>query len=128
MLPADVGDDPEIRLEAAVRGFLAMVVGTEAAAAHHAPTVAGRRHHDARSCPCATVAPSGGSPRPWPRSSRTGEMLAVRRIAVAVRAAAGIESLVWLVDIAGMPRDEAVEQMVWSAVAILRRASVPEPA
>jgi hypothetical protein len=29
MLPVDIGDDPEERLEAAVRGFLTMVVDTE---------------------------------------------------------------------------------------------------
>ena len=40
----------------------------------------------------------------------------MRRLAVAVRAGAGIECLVWLVDIAGLSQDDAVEQMVWSAV------------
>ena len=29
MLPAEVGNDPEVRIEAAVRGFMAMVVDTE---------------------------------------------------------------------------------------------------
>jgi hypothetical protein len=46
----------------------------------------------------------------------------VRRVAVAVRALAGIEPLVWLVDVARLSREEAVDQMVWSAVAVLRRA------
>jgi AcrR family transcriptional regulator len=46
----------------------------------------------------------------------------VRRLAVAVRAACGIEALVWLTDVAGLARDEAVEQMVWSAGALVRRA------
>ncbi len=46
----------------------------------------------------------------------------VRRLAVAVRAACGIESLVWLTDVAGLDRHEAVEQMVWSALALVRRA------
>ena len=39
-----------------------------------------------------------------------------------MRAVAGIESLVWLTDVAGMTTDEAIEQMVWSALAVLRRA------
>jgi hypothetical protein len=33
----------------------------------------------------------------------------VHRLAVAVRSAVGIESLVWLSDIAGLPRDQASE-------------------
>ena len=37
-------------------------------------------------------------------------------------AAAGIESLVWLVDVAGFSRDEAKAQMRWSAMALLAEA------
>jgi hypothetical protein len=47
----------------------------------------------------------------------------VRRLAIAVRAVSGIESLVWLTDIAGLTREQAVEQMVWSAVALIRRTA-----
>ena len=43
----------------------------------------------------------------------------VRRLAVAVRSATGIESLVWLTDVAGLSREEAVELMRWSARAML---------
>ena len=43
--------------------------------------------------------------------------------AIAVRAVCGIESLVWLTDIAGLTREQAVEQMVWSAVALVRRTA-----
>jgi hypothetical protein len=46
----------------------------------------------------------------------------VRRLAVAIRAACGIETLVWLTDIAGLTRQESIDQMVWSAVALVRRA------
>ena len=46
----------------------------------------------------------------------------VRRLAVAIRAACGIETLVWLTDVAGLSREEAVDQMVWSATALVRRA------
>ena len=45
----------------------------------------------------------------------------VRGLAIAVRAVSGIESLVWLTDVAGLTRQQAVEQMVWSAVAVVRR-------
>ena len=45
-----------------------------------------------------------------------------RRLTLAIRCAVGIEALVWLTDIAGLSRDEAVEQMCWSASALLRSA------
>jgi AcrR family transcriptional regulator len=45
-----------------------------------------------------------------------------RRLVLAIRTAVGIEALVWLTDIAGLSRDEAVELMCWSAQALLRTA------
>jgi AcrR family transcriptional regulator len=44
----------------------------------------------------------------------------IERLVYAIRAAAGIEALVWLCDIAGLSRDEATELMMWSARALLR--------
>lgn len=44
----------------------------------------------------------------------------VMRLVYAIRTAAGIESLVWLCDVAGLSRNEAKEQMIWSAQALLR--------
>jgi hypothetical protein len=46
----------------------------------------------------------------------------VRRLAIAVRSAVGIEALVWLVDIAGLAREDAAELMVSSARAIARES------
>ena len=46
----------------------------------------------------------------------------VHQLAVAVRSAVGIESLVWLTDIAGLSRDQASEVMRWSAQAMLHHA------
>jgi AcrR family transcriptional regulator len=45
---------------------------------------------------------------------------AMRRLVLATRAACGIEALVWLTDIAGLSREEAVEVMRWSAQALFR--------
>ncbi len=47
---------------------------------------------------------------------------AVRRLAIAIRAAIGIEPLVWLIDVAGVSRKEAIEILRSSARAILRAA------
>ena len=46
--------------------------------------------------------------------------LDVRRIAVAVRTATGIEAFLWLVDVAGCSRDEAAEVLRANGRAILR--------
>jgi AcrR family transcriptional regulator len=45
-----------------------------------------------------------------------------RRVAIAIRSATGIESFVWLVDVAGLSRNEAVKTMRWSARALLAAA------
>jgi AcrR family transcriptional regulator len=50
----------------------------------------------------------------------------IRRLAVSIRSAIGIEALVWLVDVAGQSRDEAVKTMRWSARAMLRGALAGE--
>jgi hypothetical protein len=47
---------------------------------------------------------------------------AFNRLVLAVRAAIGIEALVWLTDIGKLSRPEAVATMRWSARALLRAA------
>lgn len=51
----------------------------------------------------------------------------VRALALAVRSAIGIEALVWLTDVAGLTRAEAVASMRWSAQALLRAAVTSGP-
>ena len=46
----------------------------------------------------------------------------IHRLALSVRSAVGIESLVWLTDIAGLDREEAAQLMRTSARALLRQA------
>ncbi|RVX42748.1 TetR family transcriptional regulator [Nonomuraea polychroma] len=52
----------------------------------------------------------------------TNPEIDVHRLAVAIRSASGIEALIWLTDIAGLSREEAVETMSWSAHALLQAA------
>jgi AcrR family transcriptional regulator len=54
------------------------------------------------------------------RSTHPG--IDVRRLAVAIRAATGIESLVWLTDIAAVDRDEYAALARWTARAFLDAA------
>jgi AcrR family transcriptional regulator len=46
----------------------------------------------------------------------------IRRLAVAIRSATGIEALVWLTDVASLSRDDATQLMRWSAQAMLTAA------
>jgi AcrR family transcriptional regulator len=50
------------------------------------------------------------------------------RLAIAIRAATGIESFVWLVDVAGLPRSEAAEMLCQTAQALLANALTIRPA
>jgi hypothetical protein len=45
-----------------------------------------------------------------------------RRLAIAIRSATGIEALVWLTDVAGLDRQQAMEIQRWSARAMVRAA------
>ena len=68
-----------------------------------------------------------GSPRSGAGSAL--QVAKIRRLAIAVRSAAGIESLVWLVDIAALSRADAAGVMLSSARALVRDAlseNVPE--
>jgi len=51
----------------------------------------------------------------------------LRRLVLGIRTAAGIEALVWLTDVAGLSRPEAVETMKASAQALLRDALAASP-
>ena len=75
-------------------------------------------HHE---LPLRRAARSAGSRRRWPRC-RHGSTGRAHRLVIAIRAACGIESLVWLTDVAGLSRREASELMRWSALALLRTA------
>ena len=46
----------------------------------------------------------------------------LHRLAVAIRSAVGIESMVWLTDVAGLSQADAARLMQWSAQALLREA------
>lgn len=51
----------------------------------------------------------------------------VRRLAIAIRSAVGVEALVWLTDVGGLSRDEATALMRWSARCLLQSALVDPP-
>ena len=55
-----------------------------------------------------------------PRTSRAE----VRRLALAIRSAIGIEAFVWLVDVGRLSREDAVKTMRWTARTLLQGALV----
>jgi len=122
LLPDDVGDDPEVRIEAAVRSMMAMVVDTEP----QQRTML-RLSLEADTATRQQLPLRQGRAIGWfsealePIADRLGDD-GVRRLAVAIRAACGIETLVWLTDVAGLTQEQAIDEMVWSSVALVRRA------
>ncbi|MET3705442.1 helix-turn-helix domain-containing protein [Arthrobacter sp. UYEF6] len=51
----------------------------------------------------------------------------IHRLVLAIRSATGIESLVWLTDVGGLSREEAVASMRWTAGALLKQALLDGP-
>jgi AcrR family transcriptional regulator len=121
LLPDGIGQDPEERLVAAVETFVQMVIDTEAqqrtmlrlsleasTQPHQLPLRQGRAiawFEEALS----------------PLLPEIGQD-SVTRLAVAVRSAVGIESLVWLLDVAGLSRADAALLLTSNARALLRDA------
>lgn len=121
LLPPGIGDDPEERLLAAVDAFTRLILETE----QQQRTMlrlslepdAGSRELPLRKGRAIAWFEDALSPL-VPRLSETG----VHRLAVAVRSTVGIESLVWLTDVAGLSREEASVLMRGSARALLAQA------
>ena len=126
LLPPDASEDPEVRLLTTVNAFTQLVLDTEAqqrtmlrlsldpdTLPHELPLRKGRAigwFEDA-------LAPLR------PQLTEPG----IHRLAVAIRSAVGIESLVWLTDVAGLPRDQAMKLMQWTARALLHHALANGP-
>ncbi|WP_103354174.1 TetR/AcrR family transcriptional regulator [Amycolatopsis sp. CA-128772] len=122
LLPADAPADPAARLALVMRAFVEFTLRWE-------PQLRAQLRLSLES----------GAPQPVLRRGRAirwiEEALAplagthpevdVRGLAVAIRSATGIESLVWLTDIGGLDRDRAAAVLAGSAQAILRAALDP---
>ena len=121
LVPHNAGDDPEARLLGAVAAFIEIVVDTE----HQQRTML-RLSLDPETS-SESLPLRQGRAIAWfeealeplrPRLTDTG----IHLLALAVRSAVGIESLVWLTDVAGLTRKEAADRMLWSARALLLQA------
>jgi AcrR family transcriptional regulator len=114
--------DPAARLDEVIRAFTALIVSTELQ----------------QRTMLRLSLESGGSERP-PLPLRQGRAIGwitealeplrerltdagLHKLVLAIRSATGIEALVWLVDIGGLSRAEAVDLMRWSAHGLLESA------
>jgi AcrR family transcriptional regulator len=126
MLPADAPSDPAARLDLVVDAFTTMIVETEA----QQRTMLRLSLEDTTG-PSELPLRQGRAIR-WITEALEG--LADRlsdaesaQLVNAIRATVGVESLVWLVDVAGVSREEAVGLMRWSAQALLQFALTTPP-
>lgn len=128
MLPVDPPADPAARLDAVVGNFSAMILDTEA----QQRTML-RLSLEADTDERAALPLRQGRAIAWITealenldSDLSAEQL--HQLALSIRATIGIEALVWLVDVAGLSRDDAVAVTRWSAQALLKHATeVPPP-
>ena len=121
LVPDDAGDDPQARLLGAVAAFIAMIVDTE----RQQRTML--RLSLAEDPSKIELPLRQGRAIAWfeealaPLRGRLTDR-EIHRLALSVRSVAGIESLVWLTDVAGLSRDDAAELMLGSARALLAQA------
>jgi AcrR family transcriptional regulator len=130
MLPDDPPSGVAERLDAVVQNFSAMIVDTEP----QQRTML-RLSLEATAAERAALPLRQGRAIAWiaealdgVRSDFTEQQF--RQLVLSIRATIGIEALVWLIDVAGLSRDDAVALTRWSAQALLERAvtvAPPEP-
>ena len=128
MLPVDPPQDPAARLDAVVRNFSAMILDTEAQqrtmlrlSLEPATEPDALPLRQGRAIAWIAEALDGV------RGDLTDQQF--RQLVVSIRATVGIEAIVWLVDVAGLSRTDAVALTRWSAQALLQHAAtVPPPA
>jgi AcrR family transcriptional regulator len=122
LLPATAPSDVRGRLDAVVTAFLDVIVDTEAQQRTMLrlsldPDPRGRGELPLRKGRAIVWIGEALSPLRGVMAERD-----LKRLILAIRSAAGIEALVWLTDVAGLSRKEAVQLMRWSAGALLRAA------
>jgi AcrR family transcriptional regulator len=127
MLPASPPKDPAARLDAVVRNFSAMILDTEA----QQRTML-RLSLEVDAAERAALPLRQGRAIPWIaealddlRSDLSDHQF--RQLVLSIRATIGIEAIAWLVDVAGLSRNDAVELTRWSAQALLQRAIMAPP-
>lgn len=122
LLPASPPDGAAERLDAVVVEFTRMIVETESqqrTMLRLSLDPAGRERQD--------LPLRQGRAIVWisealaPLQGKLSDQ-AIHQLVLAIRSAIGIESLVWLTDVGGLRREEAIASMRWTAAALLAQA------
>lgn len=118
LLPPDAPDDAAERLDLVVQAFMRVILDTEPQQRTMLRLSLEADPNESGDLPLRQGRAIGWIEEALaPLRSRLDDA-ELHRLALAVRSAAGIEALVWLTDIAGLSRSEAVELMRWSARAM----------
>jgi AcrR family transcriptional regulator len=124
LLPANPPDDPETRLALVVEAFTKTIIESEAQQRTMLRLSLEADGSDRTDLPLRQ-----GRAIAWieealePLRDRLGDD-ELHTLVLAIRSATGIEALIWLTDIAGLSRRQAVKVMRWSAMAMCRSAIV----
>lgn len=128
MLPANPPQDPAARLDAVVFNFSAMILDTEAQQRTmlRLSLEMGAAERDALPLRQGRAIAWIAEALDGVRDDLSDEQF--RQLVLSIRATIGIEAIVWLVDVAGLSRNDAVALTRWSAQALLQRATtIPPP-
>ena len=117
LLGDDPPPDPEERLDRAIREFIRLTIETE-------PELRTMLRLSLEPEPPEELVLRKGRAIGWFEDALsplrdTLPRADLRRLVLAIRSACGIEALIWLTDVAGLSREQAAEQMRWSALALL---------
>jgi hypothetical protein len=122
LLPPDAPSDPEARLELVMTECLQILFENEAQQRAMLRLSLDVVPHDASELPLRQ-----GRVIRWltdalePLRPQLGDD-GLHRLVLAIRSTTGVEAMVWLVDVAGLTRAEAAEQMRWTARSLYRSA------
>jgi AcrR family transcriptional regulator len=123
LLPADPPEDPAERLELVLDAVERVIFGSEAEQRTMLRLSLAEARPDPRELPLRQGRVIG-----WltdalePLRATLGDD-DLHRLVRAIRTTIGIEALVWLVDVAGLSREDAAAQMRWTAFALYRSAT-----
>lgn len=122
LLGDDAPEDPERRFELAVEALIRLVVETEPQQRATLRLSLVRDHDDGEELLLRRGRAIGWLEDALEPLRDRLSVAAIRRLVLATRSACGIEALVWLTDVAGLSREDAVDVMRWSAGALFQAA------
>jgi AcrR family transcriptional regulator len=122
LLPRNPPADPEARVALVVDAFTKIIANTERQQRTMLRLSLDADDDERKSFPLRQGRAIGWLTEALePARDRLGDD-ALQRTALAIRSATGIEAFVWLIDIAGLSRRDAVKLMRWNGRAICRAA------